>query len=114
MDGGGGEGHDTPPPREPSAGGGGSGGGPGQTTTGGGGVVAPPPLNTLYLRTRCKSHGVRKYKRRACSGNCKSGILMSGWVLRRGEGAQFNPRLSNKVPDGAERGSVFLFPVTVP
>ena len=49
-----------------------------------------PPQYILYIRTRCKSQGLRKSKRNACSGYCKSGILLSGWVLRRGGRGQLN------------------------
>ena len=62
-----------------------------------GGVRPPPPQYTIYIRTRCKSQGLRKSKRNACSGYCKSGILMSDLVLRRGGKAQFNPDSAIKV-----------------
>ena len=54
----------------------------------------------LYIRTRCKSQGLRKSKRTACSGNCKQGIIISGWVLPP-VGGQLNP-------DSAHAGPIYL------
>ena len=56
----------------------------------------PPPVQSIkkykkYKHAVQKSRSERKYKRNACSGNCKSGILMSGWVLRRGGGPNTTP-----------------------
>ena len=51
----------------------------------------------IYIRTRCKSQGLRKSKRNACSGYCKSGILMFGLGAASGWGAQFNPDSAIKV-----------------
>ena len=57
---------------------------------------------SLYIRTRCKSQGLRKSKRNACPGNCKSGILMSvGFCV--GVGGPVQPRLSNNYASFVER-----------
>ena len=56
-----------------------------------------------------RGHGLRKSKRNACSGNCKTGISLSNGICF-GVRGPIQPRLSNQVPDGAASAYVTLAP----
>ena len=74
-------------------------GGPGDPQVAGVGVYTIEYV--VYIRTLGKGQCLRKSKRNECTGNCKPGILMPGWVPHRGVGGgPIQPRLSNNNTQG--------------
>ena len=68
-----------------------------------------PPQRGGAGRVGVRGHSLRKSKRNACSGNCKTGISLSNGICF-GVRGPIQPRLSNRVPDGAASAYLTLAP----